>query len=222
MNLKNNRCIKLVNNNLKLKENIIEIEKILINFGLVIGPAGNVSCRSNEKDKILITPSGVNRENISTNEIILIDLNGKIIEGKLAPSREVTMHLLIYKSFKEAGAIIHSHPPFSTALSIIRKPIPPLLDEFVVFVGEEVKAADYAISGSQELADNALKALGNNKAVLLSNHGLLCYGKDLDEALFITRLVEETAKSYTYALSIGAPYKIPEKIIKDLKKLTEK
>ncbi|MFX1485571.1 MAG: class II aldolase/adducin family protein [Promethearchaeota archaeon] len=196
-----------------LKKKIVEIEKKLLEKGFVVGPAGNVSARTPEEDKILITPSGVTHDRIKTEDILIVDFKGDILDGELAPSSEIEMHLSIYRTQEDAGAVIHSHPPFSTALAVVGETIPPLTDEFVVFVGGEVRLADYAVAGSEELANNVILAIGGSRAVLLSNHGLLCYGRDLDDALFVTELVEETARVLVHALTIGTPKPLPKDII---------
>ncbi|MFX1362506.1 MAG: class II aldolase/adducin family protein, partial [Promethearchaeota archaeon] len=174
-----------------------------------------------EEDKILITPSGITHDRISPEDILLVDFKGDILDGELLPSSELEMHLSIYRTQEDAGAVIHSHPAFSTSLAVVGKTIPPLLDEFVVFVGEEVKLAEYAVAGSEELADNVIAAIGDSRAVLLSNHGLLCYGKDLDDALFVTELVEETAKVLVHALAIGTPKRLPRAIVERQKEIFE-
>ncbi|MFX0067753.1 MAG: class II aldolase/adducin family protein [Promethearchaeota archaeon] len=206
---------------LSLRKRIVEIEKKLLEKGFVVGPAGNVSARTPEEDKILITPSGITHDRISPEDILLVDFKGDILDGELLPSSELEMHLSIYRTQEDAGAVIHSHPAFSTSLAVVGKTIPPLLDEFVVFVGEEVKLAEYAVAGSEELADNVIAAIGDSRAVLLSNHGLLCYGKDLDDALFVTELVEETAKVLVHALAIGTPKRLPRAIVERQKEIFE-
>ena len=204
-----------------LRKEIVGIEKKLLEKGFVVGPAGNVSARTPEEDKILITPSGVTHDRIKTEDILLVDLEGNILDGELTPSTEIEMHLSVYRTQEDAGAVVHSHPPFSTVLSVVGKAIPPLTDEFVVFVGGEVKVADYAVAGSKELANNVISAIGDSRAVLLSNHGLLCYGRDLDDALFVTELVEETAKVLVHVLPIGIPKSLPKDIIEKQKEIFE-
>jgi L-fuculose-phosphate aldolase len=163
------------NKYLALKKKIVEIEEKLVSKGLVVGPAGNVSCRTSDENTILITPSGIPRDKIKPQDILLIDFEGEILQGSLNPSREAMMHISIYKIENDAGAVIHSHPTYATTLSIVGKPIPPLLDEFVVFVGKKVKLADYAMSGSNELAKNVSKTIKDSRAVLLSNNCLIFY-----------------------------------------------
>ncbi|MHA1754125.1 MAG: class II aldolase/adducin family protein [Candidatus Odinarchaeia archaeon] len=197
-----------------IKKKIVEVSKRLTEKGFVIGPGGNVSYRIHNEDKILITPTGIVFSDIKANDILLLTFDGDKLEGNLKPSRETGLHLKIYKEHKDAGAIIHSHPPFATTLAIVGKKIPPLIDEFVAYVGKEVNIAEYGMSGSETLVENVAKAIGDSRAVLLANHGLLAYGKDLEDAFFITQLVEETAKIYVHALSIGKPRRLPENAVK--------
>ncbi|MHA1410863.1 MAG: class II aldolase/adducin family protein [Candidatus Odinarchaeia archaeon] len=205
-----------------LRQKIIEIQRKLLEKNLVVGPAGNISCRTPEENTFLITPSSIPRNEITPSDILLIDGDGKVLDGSLNPSREYQMHLAIYDKEEDAGAVIHSHPPYSTVLSIVGRIIPPLTDEFVVFVGKSVNISDYAVSGSSALAKNVAEKIGDNRAILLANHGLLCYGKDLEDALFISQLVEETAKIYVHALAIGEPKALPDDVVEAQFKIFKK
>ncbi|MHA1595190.1 MAG: class II aldolase/adducin family protein [Candidatus Baldrarchaeia archaeon] len=198
-----------------LKNEVVRYGRKILESGLVVGSAGNISARVPEDPNlIVVTPSQVNYEDLTPDDLVVVDLSGKRIEGKRNPSIEIKMHLAIYRSREDVGAVIHTHPIFASAFAVARKNIPPLVDEFLAHVGGEVKVAEYAMPGTEELANNAVAALEDRNAVLLANHGLLCCGKDLEEAFLVTQLVERAAMIYILASGIGDVHLLPEESIK--------
>lgn len=196
----------------KLRSKIIEVFNTLIEKNLTHGRSGNISVRIKKKNLFLITPSGIRKHFLKPENILLIDNNENIIEGRGIPSIETSMHLTIYKSRIDVNAIIHAHPVYSSIFAVLNTEIPPILEETTIYTGGEIKVAKFAPAGSKELAKNVAKALGNRKAVLLSNHGILTCGKDLDEAFDILISVENTAKIYLYAKLLGKPKILQGKI----------
>ncbi|MHA1284495.1 MAG: NAD(P)-dependent oxidoreductase [Promethearchaeota archaeon] len=195
-----------------LKQKIVDLCQKLLEEGHIVGSAGNVSIRVRENDKqlILITPSNVNYKDMSANDILIIDINGNIIEGNRNPSIEKNMHLKVYKEREDINAIIHAHSIFSTILSTLKYSIPPIIEELIPYVGGEIMVAEYAEAGSEELAENVLKQLGDKNAVLLANHGNLCCGSHLEGAYTVLTYVERAAKIYYMAKIIGDPNLLPE------------
>ena len=175
----------------RLKEEVVSVAKELDRVGLVEHSSGNVSVRVGER--VLITPSGVCYTRLTTDDMVLLDLEGNQVEGSLAASVERGMHLAIYAARKDVGAVIHSHPIYASAFAAARKPMPPILDEMVVYLGGEVEVARYGMSGSPDLAQAAAAAVGQKAAALLANHGLVACGKDLEEAMHVTNLIERAA-----------------------------
>merc|ERR550532_3877624 len=119
------------------------------------------------------------------------------------PSSEWRMHYDIYKNIPEANAIVHAHPTFCTALSCQRRGIPAFHYMVAAAGGKEIKCTEYATFGTQELSDSMVAALGSRRSVLLANHGMICYGPDLDEALALANETEGLARQYLCALSSG-------------------
>ncbi|MHA1716397.1 MAG: NAD(P)-dependent oxidoreductase [Promethearchaeota archaeon] len=197
---------------LELRQEIISVCKEMVDRGFIVGTAGNVSVRvrlANGNDRFLITPSTVDYKSMKIEDVVLVDKNGAVIEGTRNPSSEIRLHLAIYQARDDINAIIHSHPPYSTALSVARVPIGPVVDEFIPFVGG-CEVARFAMAGTQELADYCVKALKDNYAVLLANHGNVCCGKDLDHAWNICKSVENAAKTQLLSAIYGKIYAIPE------------
>ena len=124
------------------------------------------------------------------------------------------MHLVIYRSRPDVRAIVHTHSPFVTTLSILRKPLPPVIDEMVMYFGGEIAVTDYAFTGTEPVGVNVVKALDNRTAVIMANHGNVCVGRDLQQALHVAVVMESAARAYVQALQIGDPVLLPDHAIK--------
>ncbi len=199
----------------KIKKEIVDLCKQLLNEKHVIGSAGNVSVRIKDEDKqfVLITPSNVRYDEMAPEDILIIDMEGKVIEGKRNPSVEKKMHLSIYKKRDDVNAIIHAHSIYSTVLSALKLTIPPIFEEFVPYIGGEVLCADYGEAGTKELAEGVVAVLEERNAVLLANHGNLCCGSHLDGAYTVLQYLERGAKIYYLARLIKDPNLLPEDTI---------
>ena len=199
----------------KFKEEIVKICKKLLSDGHVIGSAGNVSMRVKQGDEefVLITPSNVNYKDMEPKDILIIDLEGKVIEGERNPSVEKNLHLGIYKDREDVNAIIHSHGMYSTILSTLNLSLPPIMEELVPYLGGEVLCSDYGEAGSEELADNVKASLEDRSAVILANHGSLCCGSHLEGAYTVLQYLERGSKTYYLAKLIKEPNLLPEDTI---------
>ncbi len=198
-----------------LKRDIVKLCKKLLLEGHVIGSAGNVSVRvkDGEDEFILITPSNVRHDEMAPEDILKIDMEGKVLEGARNPSVEKKMHLSVYKEREDVNAIIHAHSIYSTVLSALKLPIPPIFEEFVPYIGGEVLCADYGEAGTEELADGVIAVLEERNAVLLANHGNLCCGSHLDGAYTVLQYLERGAKIYYLAKLVKDPNLLPEDTI---------
>jgi len=198
----------------KFKKLIVETGRELYKQNLTIGTWGNMSILDSETGLIYIKPSGMDYNEINLEDVIVIDKQGKTIEGFRKPSIEMPMHLSIYNARKDVGAIVHYHPVYSSVLAVTGFNLPGICEDFVQIVGEKVLCAKYALPGSDELAENAVASLGNRNAVFLLNHGTLCVGKDMKEAMKVCHVVEKTAHIYILSKSVGKCRIIPEEDIK--------
>jgi L-fuculose-phosphate aldolase len=173
-------------------------------FGCLRGSGGNISVKLDTDNMIAITPSGQPYQDMSPEDISVVDYNLKSIEGHLKPSVEITMHVGVYRNRPDVNAVIHTHPVFAGILAVINKPIPALFDEVTLEIGACVEVVPYAISGSPELAENVIKKLGNDCfCYILQNHGALSLGRDLEQAWKNAELLEKVAQIYYYALTTG-------------------
>ena len=197
----------------KLKAEIAEAGRRMLDKGLVSGTAGNISVRIPGKERILITPSQMEYERIRADDIVTLDFERNVLEGERKPSIEAGMHIGVYKARPDVGAVVHTHSVYASAVASVRRAIPPFLDEMVLVLGGEIEVAEYGMPGSEELAHNAVAALGKKNAVLLANHGPLCCGKDLESALGNAELVEKVAKIFVLSSLLGKPQNLPSEAV---------
>jgi L-fuculose-phosphate aldolase len=191
---------------------VLATAKAMLAKGLVEGTSGNISARQADGN-ILITPSSVDYEAMVLEDLVVIDVDGEVVnaaEGR-SPSSEMRLHLACYKAFDDVGSVIHSHPVHATMFAVAREPIPAVIDEFAIFVGGDVRVSEYGQSGRQEVGDNAVAALAERSAALLANHGLVAVGPYPQKVLQITVLVERSAKIVWGARQLGALHELPEK-----------
>jgi len=194
------------------KKAVLEAAQQMAQKGFVVGTSGNVSMRLGEqkgRELLAITPNARYYDKLDVDDIVVADFEGENVEGELAISIEKMLHIGIYKARKKVNAIIHTHPVFSSAISVAGLEIPAFLDDQITYIGGEIKVAEYALPGTQELVKNVLSALGPRNAVLLANHGALSVGRDMREAFVVCEMAEKTAKIYICALSLGRVNPVP-------------
>ena len=188
---------------MKQAEEIIKYAKMLNTENLSALRSGNISVRHN--DGFLITPSGVKYSSLQIDDIVFVSLKGQFDEKKQKPSSEWKFHKDIYNSKREANAIVHSHSTNATAVSAHRKSIPAFHYMVALAGGNDIKCADYATFGTEELSNNIIRALENRKACLMSNHGQVAYEKSLGKAFELAQEIENICHQYINALKIGVP-----------------
>lgn len=160
---------------------------------LVAGSWGNISSRIDDKS-IAITPSGLGYEGMQNEDVVILANDGQVLEGRRIPSSESKVHLAIYNAYSQAGAVIHTHSVYASALAAMRKPVPAIIEDIVQIIGGRVNCAEYALPGTQQLAINTIAALQGRKAALLANHGAICWGKTLADALIVAEILEKAAQ----------------------------
>lgn len=187
-----------------IKRKVIECYKRMIKDNLTIGTGGNVSIYDEESQKIYLTPTGIHPLDLKEEDISVLNLNGELLEGK-SPSSEIDMHSIFYKKRKHINSVIHAHTKYATAISCTRQNL-PAIDYLVALSGDiKINCAEYASYGTMELAENAFKAMGNGKAVLLANHGITVIGKNIEEAYNLIQQIEYVAELFVNANKVGVP-----------------
>ena len=180
---------------------------------------GNTSARIN-KTEILVTPSSTNYDQLVPEKMVHMDLDGNVLSKGLLPSSEVKMHLGVYRDRPKAGSIIHTHSPYVTMLSVLRKGIPILMEQQIIYLGGEIHCTDITKAHTDEMGTNAVKALGINNAAILANHGAIVCGKSVDHAVRFAVFLEKIAKIYWGALQVGETvFTIPEENFEEHEKL---
>mmetsp|Transcript_17428 Transcript_17428/g.22789 ORF Transcript_17428/g.22789 Transcript_17428/m.22789 type:complete len:424 (+) Transcript_17428:210-1481(+) len=191
----------------ELRQEVINTCLAMNRMGINQGTSGNVSVRLNNK-LFAVTPSGIPYEKLTPSMIVIMDINDTpSYFGDLLPSSEWRIHYDIYRNFQDAKAIVHAHSTYSTALSCCEEvtELPSFHYMVAAAGGKSISKSKYATFGSQELSDNVCSALKNpnRKACLMSNHGLVAYGPNLDKALWLANEVECLSKQYVQILSTG-------------------
>jgi L-fuculose-phosphate aldolase len=189
------------------REAVASASRHLAEKGLVIGTAGNISARLG--DLVAVTPTGADLGDMTAEMVTVIDLEGNIVDGDLAPTSEVPLHTGIYLA-TPALAITHAHAMASTALSCCHDELPPL-HYSCLQLGGAPRTAAYATFGSQELADNVIEALKGRQAALMQNHGSVAYGATMKQAVENLELLEWLAELYWRASSMGTPRVLTDK-----------
>jgi L-fuculose-phosphate aldolase len=198
------------------KEAVLRAALTMVEKGLVVGESGNVSMRlpgEGGKDLLAITPSRREYASLSVDDIQVVDFEAEPVEGDLIPSVETLLHAGIYRARKNIRAVLHTHSVFASVIAVAGMSIPPILEDQVNFLGGEIELAGYAMSGSDELVENVVAALGERNAALLPNHGAVGIGRTMAEALTVCELLEKTAKIYFCSLALGRANPLPDEAL---------
>jgi L-fuculose-phosphate aldolase len=195
------------------REAVARASRHLAEQGLVIGTAGNISARNG--DLIAVTPTGADLGTLTAEMISIIDLEGNLVDGDLAPTSEVPLHTGIYAA-TDALAVTHAHAMASTALSCCHDEL-PALHYSCLELGGTPRTAPYATFGTQKLADNVVEALkGGRNAAMMQNHGSIAYGATMDQAIHRLELLEWLAELYWRSSSMGTPHVLTDKDFEDI------
>ncbi len=178
-----------------VRQRIVDVAQRLRAQGLVVGTSGNVSARESGTTQCWITPSGVDYDRLEPDDLVLVDADGHVRDGSLKPSSDIAVHLAIYRSRPEVGAVIHTHSSYATAFSVVQRDIPPVLVEAAGFLGGSVRSDG---------------TIGRDRAVLLPNHGVLAVGETIDAALAAAVMVEHMARVAFLATLLGEPHQVPK------------
>jgi L-fuculose-phosphate aldolase len=192
-NFKKRRINMTLGTKNEAKQQVLKTCQSMQSAELVIGSSGNASYRLEGTDHVAITPSSVDYSCMNADDVLIINMDGEVIEGERNPSIEHPLHLAIYKARPDVNAIVHTHCIYASAMAVLREPLPPIVDEFVIRLGGQVEVAEYGMPGSEELAKNVVKALGPRNA------GALSCGPTLEIAFHNSLLLERVAHIYLLA-----------------------
>jgi L-fuculose-phosphate aldolase len=192
-------------------QQVLAAAKELLAKGLVEGTAGNISARQ-EDGTICITPSSLDYREMALEDLVIITPGGEVVSGHRPPSSEKLLHLACMAAFDDVAAVIHSHAVYASMFAVAHQPLPACIDEFAVYVGGDVRCTEYAMSGTDELGEQAVKALQGRGAALIANHGMVAVAPSTGKAMHITALVERSAQIIWGARQLGEVFHLPAKV----------
>lgn len=183
---------------------VMEYGKKMISSGLVKGSGGNISLCNADKTLLALSPSGVNYEDIEPKDVVVLNLEGEQVDGDLIPSSEISIHLDLLNLKREIRSVVHTHSTYATAVGCLGWEL-PALHYLIAHAGTHVPLAPYATFGTQALSDNVCSVIGDSKAVLMANHGLVAVGPSLEKAFGTAEMVEYIAQLYLLTKTAGEP-----------------
>ena len=184
------------------RESIVDYSKQMLKSGLVVGTGGNISIYNRKENLLAITPGSRDYSTLEPEDIIIIDLDGKIVDGKGNPSSELALHTIFYKNREDISSVVHTHSFYATSLSCMDKGV-PAIHYLIASAGGDVRCAPYATFGTAELAEKALFGMQERRCVLLARHGLVSGARSLEKAYTIASQIEYIAGLYLTCLSAG-------------------
>lgn len=193
----------------RLKQSLVELHLELPRHQLVVWTGGNLSARDPDTGLVAIKASGIRYESLRPEHIVLVDLEGRVVEGAYTPSSDTASHLYIYRHRPDVGGIVHTHSPYATAFAAVNRPIPPVLTAIGDEFGGPIPVGGFALIGDEAIGEVVVASIGSSPAVLLRNHGVFTIGPTPEAALKAAVMTEENAKTVWLALQIGTPEAIP-------------
>lgn len=189
----------------QLKEELYQLHLELPRHGLVVWTGGNVSVRDPETGLVVIKPSGIRYEALTPEQMVVMDLDGRQLEGQLKPSSDTASHLYIYRHRPDVCGVVHTHSPYATAFAANGRSIPVVLTAIADEFGCEIPCAGFSLIGDESIGRQVVDNIGNSPAVLLKNHGVFTVGKTAEAAVKAAVMVEDVARTVWLALSLGNP-----------------
>jgi L-fuculose-phosphate aldolase len=197
-------------------EAVLAVAKQMLAEGLVEGTSGNISGRL-ASGLVCVTPSSVPYDTMTLDDLVIVDMDGTVVEGTRPSTTEKDLHLAALRRYPELGAVIHTHAVYATMFALAHEPIPAVIEEVVVYLGGDVECCEYKGTGTAELGEEVAGHLADRGAALLANHGLVTCGPSPEKALRNAALAERTAKIVWGARTMGATiHPLPDKVNRDM------
>ncbi len=191
-----------------LKDELLALHQELPRHGLVVWTGGNISARDPAEGLIVIKPSGVRYEKLRAADLVVVDLDGRVVEGTLKPSSDTASHLYIYRRRPDVGGIVHTHSRYATAFAALGRPIPVVLTAQADEFGCAIPCAGFSLIGDESIGRLVVDTIGTSPAVLLKNHGVFTVGPTAEAAVKAAVMTEDIACTVWLALQIGTPDEI--------------
>ncbi len=199
-----------------LKEELVALHLELPKHNLVVWTGGNVSARDPQTGLVAIKASGIRYEEMRSEHMVVVDLDGKIVEGNFKPSSDVYSHLYIYRHRPDVFGVVHTHSVYATAFAAVNRPIPVVLTAIADEFGGPIPCGGFALIGDDAIGKVVVESIGKSPAVLLKNHGVFTIGKNAKAAVKAAVMTEDNAKTVWLALQIGTPDEIPQEDVDKL------
>ncbi len=193
----------------KLREELVLLHRELPKNNLVAWTSGNVSGRDPATGLVVIKPSGVRYEDLTPENMVVVDLDGKVLEGKHRPSSDTFAHVYVYRHRPEVNGVVHTHSTFATAWAAAGRSIPPVLTAICDEFGGPIPVGAYAKIGGDEIGREIIRSIGDSPAILMKNHGVFTVGKTPEAAVKAAVMVEDAARTVFFALQLGVPDELP-------------
>ena len=199
-----------------LREELAALHQELPRNNLVVWTGGNVSARDAKSGLVAIKASGIRYEDLTPDHMVVVDLEGRVVEGNFKPSSDVYSHLYIYKHRPDVFGVVHTHSRYATAFAAVGKPIPCVLTAMGDEFGGAIPCAGFALIGDEAIGKLVVESIGSSPAVLLRKHGVFTIGKDANAAVKAAVMTEDTAATVWMAMQIGDPQEIAPEDVKRL------
>jgi len=194
----------------QLKEELYFLHLELLKYNLVAWTGGNISALDPQTGFVVIKPSGVRYEQMRPEHMVVVDLEGRTVEGSLKPSSDTASHLYIYKHRSDVGGVVHTHSPYASAFAANGREIPVVLTAIADEFGGPIPCGGFSLIGDESIGRIVVESIGASTAVLLKNHGVFTIGKDAEAAVKAAVMTEDNAHTVWLALQLGTPDVIPD------------
>jgi L-ribulose-5-phosphate 4-epimerase len=194
----------------ELRAHVLQTARLLPKYNLVWMAGGTVCARDPQTGYVVVTPSGMDYERLTPDDMIVTDKDMNLVEGKFRPSVALNLWIGFMHARTELNAVVHTHSPYATAFSVAYQPIPVITETMADWFGQPVQVTRYLSVEDPEFPTLPVEVMGNGYAVLLGNHGPITVGKTLEHALERAVTLEEAARTYSIARTIGAPVTLTE------------
>jgi L-ribulose-5-phosphate 4-epimerase len=198
------------------REALVRLHAELPRHGLVVWTGGNVSVRDPETGLVAIKPSGVRYEDLTASSMVVVDLDGRVVEGELKPSSDTASHLYIYRHRPDVNGVVHTHSRYATAFAAVGRPIPVYLTAQADEFGGEIPCAGFTLIGDEGIGRLVVEGIGRSPAILLRNHGVFTVGPSAGAAVKAAVMVEDIAATVWAALQLGTPDILPDDVVAKL------
>jgi len=200
----------------RIRNELVELHALLPKYGLVVWTGGNVSARDPESGLVAIKPSGVSYDDLTAASMVVLDLDGTVVDGSHKPSSDTYSHLYVYRNRPDVNGVVHTHSRYATAFAAVGRPIPVYLTAQADEFGGEIPCAGFSLIGDDSIGRLVVEGIGTSPAILLKNHGVFTIGPSAKAAVKAAVMTEDVAATVFMALQLGTPDEIPPDAVASL------